>query len=74
MAKIRFQIAPQIEFKMELDVGDVDVNATDYKLQQHKMEIYSELERRLQEVFPEGFRIHTFEFGLDRGWHEELGR
>jgi hypothetical protein len=72
MAKIRVQMAPEIELKMELDVPGVDVSSRDYNVQQHKAEVYAEFERRLKEAFPEGLRIHTFEFGLDRGWHEEL--
>jgi hypothetical protein len=72
MAKIRVQMAPEIEFKMEIEVPGVDPTARDYDVQQQKSEIYKEFERRLKEAFPEGFVIHTFEFGLDRGWHEEL--
>jgi hypothetical protein len=72
MAKIRVQIAPEIEFKMEIEASGVDPTARDYDVQQQKSEIYKEFERRLKEAFPEGFVIHTFEFGLDRGWHEEL--
>jgi len=72
MAKIRIQMAPEIEFKMEIEVPGIDPTARDYDVQQQKVEIYKEFERRLKEVFPEGFKIITFEFGLDRGWHEEL--
>jgi hypothetical protein len=72
MAKIRIQMAPEIEFKMEIEVPGIDPTARDYDVQQQKVDIYKEFERRLKEVFPEGFKILTFEFGLDRGWHEEL--
>ena len=72
MAKIRLQMAPEIEFKMEIEVPGVDPTTRDYDVQQQKVEIYKEFERRLKEAFPEGFIIHTFEFGLDRGWHNEL--
>ena len=72
MAKIRIQMAPEIEFKMEIEVPGIDPTARDYDVQQQKVEVYKEFERRLKEVFPEGFKIITFEFGLDRGWHEEL--
>ena len=64
MAKIRFQIAPDIEFKMDLAVEGVRPESRDYDVQQHKAEVYQEFERRLAKVFPEGFRIDTFEFGL----------
>jgi len=72
MGKIRLQIAPEIEFKMDLQVQGVDPDSRDYDVQQHKTAIYEEFERRLKAAFPEGLHIHTFEFGLDRGWHEEL--
>jgi len=72
MAKIRVQIAPDVEFKMELEVPNVDVTSRDYDVQQHKVEVYQEFERRLKEAFPEGLKVHSFEFGLDKGWHEEL--
>ena len=72
MGKIRVQIAPEIEFKMELDVPGVDTSTRDYDVQQHKTQIFTEFEKRLKQAFPEGLLIHTFEFGLDRGWHDEL--
>jgi hypothetical protein len=72
MAKVRVQIAPEVEFKMEVEVEGVDPTTRDYDVQQHKTKVYAEFERRLQEAFPEGLLIHSFEFGLDRGWHDEL--
>ncbi|MFO8002644.1 hypothetical protein [Thioalkalivibrio sp.] len=65
-------MAPELELKMELEVEGVDTNSRDWDVQQHKVEIYAEFERRLSAAFPEGLRIHSFEFGLDRGWHKEL--
>jgi len=73
MGKIRIQIAPEIEFKMDIEVPGVDPETRDYDVQQHKTLVYQEFERRLRAAFPEGLLIHTFEFGLDRGWHKELG-
>lgn len=72
MAKIRVQMAPELELKMEIEVEGVDPASRDYDVQQHKEQVFEEFERRMREAFPEGCRIHTFEFGLDRGWHEEL--
>jgi hypothetical protein len=72
MAKIRFQIAPEVEVKMEIEIPDIDLKTRDHDVQQHKEEVFKEFERRLTEAFPEGFKILSFEFGLDRGWHEEL--
>jgi hypothetical protein len=71
MAKLRVQMAPEVEFKMELDVED-DFISHDYDVQQHKAEVYAEFERRLKAAFPEGIHIHSFDFGLDKGWHEGL--
>lgn len=72
MSKVRIQMAPEIEFKMDLEVPDIDAATRDYDVQQHKKEVHAEFKRRLDEAFPEGYKMHTFEFGLDTGWHEEL--
>lgn len=66
MARLRFQIAPNVEFKMELEVEGVGQDSRDYDIQQHKAEVYQEFERRLKTAFPEGFKIDTFEFGLSQ--------
>lgn len=66
MARIRFQIAPDVEFRMDLEVEGIDTGSRDYDVQQHKAEVYREFERRLNEAFPEGCRIDRFEFGLSR--------
>lgn len=68
---IRVQIAPEIEFKMEIDIP-VNPETRDYDVQQHKKEVYAEFHRRLEKAFPEGFKLHSLEYGLDTGWHEEL--
>ena len=64
MGKIRLQIAPDVEFKMDLEVEGIDSESRDYNVQQHKAEVYQEFERRLNNVFPEGIKIDRFEFGL----------
>ena len=38
MTKVRVQMAPEIEFKMEIDVEGVDPSSRDYNVQQHKKE------------------------------------
>jgi hypothetical protein len=68
MATIRFQIAPDVEFEMDMELEGVSAGSRDYDVQQHKSEVYEEFERRLKTAFPEGFRIDRFEFGL---CHEE---
>jgi len=65
-------MAPEIEFKMEIEVEGVDTDSRDYNVQQHKSEVHEEFMRRLNAAFPEGLKVHSFEFGLDTGWHEEL--
>ncbi|MGB5307127.1 MAG: hypothetical protein WBO57_12880 [Gammaproteobacteria bacterium] len=64
MEKIQFQIAPDIEFKMDLEVKGIKSGSRDYDVQQHKAEVYQEFERRLKNAFPEGIKIDRFEFGL----------
>ena len=64
MEKIRFQIAPDVEFKMDVEVDGIDRRSRDYDVQQHKAEVYQAFQQRLREAFPEGFRIDRFEFGL----------
>jgi hypothetical protein len=64
MGKIRFQIAPDVEFRMDVEIDGIDTHSRDYDVQQHKSEVYQEFERRLREAFPEGIRIDSFEFGL----------
>ena len=59
------QIAPNIEFKMDIDLPDLADKPRDYDLQQHKAEVYAMFEERLKKAFPEGFKIDSFEFGLD---------
>ena len=64
MSKIRLQIAPYIEFKINLELEGIDSGSRDYDVQQHKAEVYQEFERRLNNAFPEGIKIDRFEFGL----------
>lgn len=61
----RIQIAPDIEFKLDIDLPEISGDTRDYDLQQHKAEVYAEFEKRLKKAFPEGFKINTFEFGMD---------
>jgi hypothetical protein len=62
----RIQIAPDVEFKLDVDLPEI---TRDYDLQQHKAEVYAVFEERLKKAFPEGFKINTFEFGLDVNPH-----
>ncbi|MDH5446463.1 MAG: hypothetical protein OEY52_12990 [Gammaproteobacteria bacterium] len=69
MSMINVQIAPNVEFKMTLDIPGIEEDPRDYDLQQHKAEVYAEFEKRLKSAFPEGMNIDTFEFGIDNGRH-----
>lgn len=60
------KLAPNVEFKMDISLDDITEESRDYDVQQHKAEIYEEFERRLMKVFPEGFRIDSMDFGLDK--------
>lgn len=50
MATIRFQIAPDVEFNMDVELEGVSAGSRDYDVQQHKAEVYEEFERRLKEA------------------------
>ena len=63
------QIAPDVEFKLDINLPDVTDQSRDYDLQQHKAEVYALFEERLKKAFPEGYKINTFEFGLDISEH-----
>jgi len=62
MAHIK--LAPNVEFRMDIDLEGVSGDTRDYDVQQHKAEVYAEFEKRLASAFPEGFKIDSFEFGL----------
>ena len=66
---VHVQIAPDVEFKLDIDLPEITDNIRDYDLQQHKAEVYAMFEERLKKAFPEGFKINTFEFGLDSSKH-----
>ena len=59
------KMAPNVEFKMDLDLEGVTDHSRDYDVQQHKAEVYAEFEKRLMKAFPEGFKIDSLDFGLD---------
>ena len=63
------KLAPSVEFKMDINLDGVTEHSRDYDVQQHKAEIYAEFEKRLASAFPEGFKIDSFDFGLDMDKH-----
>lgn len=46
------QIAPDVEFKRDIDLPEVTDNSRDCDLQQHKAEVYVMFEARLKKAFP----------------------
>ena len=62
----RIKLAPNVEFKMDISLDNITDNSRDYDVQQHKAEIVEEFEKRLSQVFPEGFKIDSMDFGLDK--------
>jgi hypothetical protein len=64
---VRVKIAPDIEFKMEVELKGIDHNSRDHEVQLHKEEVYTEFMERLKKAFPEGdIRVDSFLFGMDR--------
>lgn len=66
---VHIKLAPNVEFQMEIEIEGVTDATRDYDVQQHKAEIYAEFEKRIASVFPEGFKIDSFEFGIDSSKH-----
>ncbi len=60
------KIAPNVEFRMDIELEGITEHSRDYNVQQHKAEIYAEFERRLIKAFPEGIKIDSFDFGLNK--------
>lgn len=63
------QIASDVEFKIDINLDDISETSRDWNVQQHKAEIYVAFEKRLQQAFPEGYKINSFDFGLDINKH-----
>ena len=60
MKKLRLQIAPDIEFKMGLEIEGIDSGSRVYIVQQHKAEVYHAFIKRLKNKCPEGGSIDRF--------------
>ena len=59
------KLAPNVEFRMDINLENITENSRDYDVQQHKAEVVEEFEKRLSQVFPEGFKVDAMDFGLD---------
>jgi len=53
------QIAPDVEFRIDINLDDISATSRDWNVQQHKAEIYAAFEKRLQQAFPEGFSLNS---------------
>jgi len=63
---VRVKIAPDIEFKMEVELEGIDHTSRDHEIQLHKAEVYGEFMERLKRAFPESdIKVDSFLFGLD---------
>ena len=60
------KLAPDVEFKMDINLDNITENSRDYDVQQHKVEVIQEFEKRLSQVFPEGFKIDRMDFAMDK--------
>ena len=60
------KLAPDVEFKMDINLDNITDNSRDYDVQQHKAEVIQEFEKRLSQVFPEGFKIDRMDFAMDK--------
>ncbi|MCK5648487.1 MAG: hypothetical protein KAI22_06360 [Gammaproteobacteria bacterium] len=60
------KLAPDVEFKMDINLDNITENSRDYDVQQHKAEVIQEFEKRLSQVFPEGFKVDRMDFGMDK--------
>jgi hypothetical protein len=64
---VRVKIAPDIEFKMEVELKGIDDTSRDHEVQLHKEEVYGEFMERMKRAFPESdLKVDSFLFGLDR--------
>ncbi len=64
---VRITIAPDIEFKMDIELEGITDASRDHDVQQHKKTVYSAFMERMKKAFPESdLKIDTFAFGLDK--------
>lgn len=64
---VRVKIAPDIEFKMDIELEGITMDSRDHDVQQHKKEVYEAFMERIRKGYPESdMKVDTFEFGLDK--------
>jgi len=70
---VRVKIAPDMEFRMEIELEGITMESRDHDLQQHKKEVVEAFMERLRKGFPDAdLKLDTFEFGLDHHGAEKL--
>ncbi len=61
------RMAPDMEFRMEIELPGIDYDTRDHDVQLRKQAVYEAFVERIKKAFPEtDFRIDRFTFGLDR--------
>jgi len=64
---VRIKIAPDIEFKLDIELEGITMDSRDHDVQQHKKEVYEAFMERIRKGFTEAeMTVDTFEFGLDK--------
>ena len=51
------QIAPEDEFKLDIDLPGITESSRDYDVQQHKIEVYALFEDRLKKPSRKGLKL-----------------
>ena len=64
---VHVKIAPDVEFRIAVDLPGIDTESRDHDVQLHKEKVYKAFLERLHRAFPaEDVRVDTFIFGLDK--------
>jgi len=72
---VRVKIAPDIEFKMDIELEGITMHSRDHDVQRHKKVVYEAFMERLRKGFPEAnLKVDTFEFALDHDEAEKIGK
>jgi len=64
---VRVKIAPDVEFRMDIEIEGIDRTSRDHDVQLHKEKVYKAFAERIGKAFPKNdVKIDTFSFGLER--------
>lgn len=63
---VRVKIAPDLEFKMNIELEGITIDSRDHDVQQHKKEVVEAFLAQLRKGFQEkDIKLDTFAFALD---------